>query len=415
MKKIFIAILLIIFFIGIFYFLFDFLIKKANNYIGKSEFVKAEKIINKLSVLPNNKKLLIAKCLLYGAKNHASFSENSEEDILKIQKILAIIDKKYLGKLNLYDYKSLSFCSDVAKDYNRTIKYLELALKKWPDNAELNSFMGLAYDSIYNFQEAKKYYTKAYMLDKNNLTASWYYVGRVLYQDIYKEDTRKLIHSILNYMLNSEDILYNQEMKEKIYDTRNRICLLDAQNQKNQNSYVKDFCIKDLELFSKNNIIRYSWIYNDLAFSYISLNLELNELLYTTKKDNFDKKYFELAKSYLDQANKIDPSDFMPYLLNGIIFEYDNDYSSALEYFWRAYKSTKTFSLLRGFDRDFYQIAILLNILKIINQPTDIKMVENLINDNDKGTLEYIQSKLDILKVRHMSPDLFKLIQAINR
>jgi tetratricopeptide (TPR) repeat protein len=56
-------------------------------------------------------------------------------------------------------------------------------------------------------------------------------------------------------------------------------------------------------------------------------------LLYTTKKDNFDKKYFELAKSYLDQANKIDPSDFMPYLLNGIIFEYDNDYSSALEYF----------------------------------------------------------------------------------
>ncbi|MFA5230235.1 MAG: hypothetical protein WC422_02240 [Candidatus Paceibacterota bacterium] len=80
----------------------------------------------------------------------------------------------------------------------------------------------------------------------------------MLYQDIYKEDTRKLIHSILNYMLNSEDILYNQEMKEKIYDTRNRICLLDAQNQKNQNSYVKDFCIKDLELFSKNNIIRYS-------------------------------------------------------------------------------------------------------------------------------------------------------------
>ncbi|MFA5230237.1 MAG: hypothetical protein WC422_02250 [Candidatus Paceibacterota bacterium] len=57
----------------------------------------------------------------------------------------------------------------------------------------------------------------------------------------------------------------------------------------------------------------------------------------------------------------------------------------------------------------------MLNILKIINQPTDIKMVENLINDNDKGTLEYIQSKLDILKVRHMSPDLFKLIQAINR
>ncbi|MFA5230234.1 MAG: hypothetical protein WC422_02235 [Candidatus Paceibacterota bacterium] len=130
MKKIFIAILLIIFFIGIFYFLFDFLIKKANNYIGKSEFVKAEKIINKLSVLPNNKKLLIAKCLLYGAKNHASFSENSEEDILKIQKILAIIDKKYLGKLSLYDYKILSFCSDVTKDYNRTIKYLGLALKK---------------------------------------------------------------------------------------------------------------------------------------------------------------------------------------------------------------------------------------------------------------------------------------------
>lgn len=59
-------------------------------------------------------------------------------------------------------------------------------------------------------------------------------------------------------MLNSEDILYNQEMKEKIYDTKSRICLLNAQNQKNQDIYIKDFCIKDLEVFSKNNEIMYS-------------------------------------------------------------------------------------------------------------------------------------------------------------
>lgn len=171
-KKIFIIILLIIFFVCIFYFLFDFLVKKVNNYISASEFAKAEKIVDTLSAFSNNKKLLITKCQLYGAKNHASFSENSEEDKLKIKKILTIIDKKYLEKLNLHDYKSLSFCSDVLKDYNRMIKYLDLALKKWPDDAQLNSFMGLAQDSVYNFQEAKKYYTKAYMLDKNNLTTS---------------------------------------------------------------------------------------------------------------------------------------------------------------------------------------------------------------------------------------------------
>jgi len=59
----------------------------------------------------------------------------------------------------------------------------------------------------------------------------------------------------------------------------------------------------------------------------------LNELLYVTKKDSFNKKYFEVAKGYLEQANKIDPGDFMPYFLNGIIFEYNDDRSLALEYY----------------------------------------------------------------------------------
>jgi len=257
-KKIFIVVTSVVFLACVFYFLFNFLVKKAGSYISKSDYEKAEKIVNILNVLPNSKKLLIVKCQLYGAKNHAYFSENSKEDRLKIGKILTVIDKKYLENLSLYDYKSLSFCSDVLNDSGRMIKYLSLALEKWPEDVELNSFMGLAQDSVYNFQEAKKYYTKAYMLDKNNLTASWYYVGRALYQDIYKEDTRKLMNSVLNHMLSSEDIIYNQEMKEKVYDTRNRICLLNSRNQKNQNSYINDFCIKDLESFSKNNTIRYS-------------------------------------------------------------------------------------------------------------------------------------------------------------
>jgi len=56
-----------------------------------------------------------------------------------------------------------------------------------------------------------------------------------------------------------------------------------------------------------------------------------------------------------------------------------------------------------------------LNILKIVDQPTDIKRVESLINDKNEEILKYIQNMLDILKVRHMSPDLLKLIQAINK
>jgi tetratricopeptide (TPR) repeat protein len=66
----------------------------------------------------------------------------------------------------------MSFCSDVLKDYNRTLKYLNLALKLEPKNSELNSLIGLTHDSLNNSEEAQKYYTIAYELDNTNLLSS---------------------------------------------------------------------------------------------------------------------------------------------------------------------------------------------------------------------------------------------------
>jgi tetratricopeptide (TPR) repeat protein len=229
---------------------------------------------------------------------------------------------------------------------------------------------------------------------------------------------RQEMNNIMNKMLKNDEINLNKEIQELIYDTKNKICIINAKNSNNENSFLSNYCIKDLEMFIKNNNIKYSLIYNDLALSLVSLNIDLNDLLFSIVKSSKELTKLDIAMNYLNKAQTIDPGDFMTYFLKGIILEYRKDYNNAAEHYWQAYKTIKNFALVRGYDLNFYQTAILLHILRvdlINNNVSEANSVEKLINEKGNTRLGQIKLQLKDIYLRNESEDLYKIISAINQ
>ncbi|PIB33595.1 hypothetical protein BFP78_04890 [Gaetbulibacter sp. 5U11] len=137
--------------------------------LQKRAFKKVEDYVNKgLESYPNNKKLigLIAQKNYLNNEYHESISQ-----------FLKLLD---LGETTKFVYEKLGYCYGKVYYYSKAIKYLDLALKSDPKDANNHYLLGINYEQIRKYDLAEKHVLEAIKLLDQPLDEQYAKLG-VLY------------------------------------------------------------------------------------------------------------------------------------------------------------------------------------------------------------------------------------------
>ena len=260
-------------------------------------------------------------------------------------------------------------------------------LKKEPENAYVNSFLGNHYGKINELNKARIYQEKAIL--SNPYEESFYINLATTYKFLGSLDLSiKILEYILlihpknetALLLHADVCFISSQFKKSFASYKNLICL--EQNSKNT-KYKKEYCHK---LIISNQIEKAKNILKDLVEE-----KDVIDVLYYKSLILIEEKQFEKAIDYINRCFEINKRYVQGFIVLGIILERQKKFEEAIKFLKKALNIEKNnISALRNLGMIYSHIG---------NLDEAISYLDKTINlDSNDHESKYILGQIQLYK-----------------